>query len=101
MGSSCLLCGPPSHTGAPGEANCTACHTSFPVNSGTGGVTITGLPANYRPGQVVPITVTVSQDGNTATVAVKCSTAKIKDTVIKARADAIARLALIENALNS
>ena len=50
-----------SHTGAPGEANCTACHTSFPVNSGTGGVSITGLPANYLPNRQIPITVTASQ----------------------------------------
>ena len=50
-----------SYTNAPGEANCTACHTSFPVNSGTGSITVTGVPANYRPGQVVPLTVTVSQ----------------------------------------
>src|SRR5687767_5905242 len=26
----------PSHTNGPGEANCTACHGDFPVNSGTG-----------------------------------------------------------------
>src|SRR5437764_15045126 len=52
---------PPSHTNAPLENNCTECHTSFPVNSGTGGVTINGLPARYSPGQQVPVTVTVSQ----------------------------------------
>ncbi|MEP7212045.1 MAG: choice-of-anchor V domain-containing protein [Acidobacteriota bacterium] len=50
-----------SFTGAPGESNCTACHTTFPVNSGTGGVTITGMPSNYRPGQQIPLTVTVSE----------------------------------------
>ena len=38
-----------SHTNAPGEDNCTACHISFPVNSGTGSVSIAGLPANYLP----------------------------------------------------
>jgi hypothetical protein len=48
----------PSHTNAPLEANCTACHADFPVNSGTGGITIGALPANYLPGQQVPITVT-------------------------------------------
>lgn len=51
----------PSYTNAPGETNCTACHTSFPVNSGGGSVTINGLPANYKPGQQIPLTVTVSQ----------------------------------------
>jgi hypothetical protein len=50
-----------SLTGAPGEANCTQCHSQFPVNSGTGNVRITGLPPNYRPNQQIPITVTVSQ----------------------------------------
>jgi hypothetical protein len=50
-----------SHTGAPGEANCTACHGEFPVNSGTGGITIGAIPANYVPNQQIPITITVSQ----------------------------------------
>lgn len=51
----------PSHTNAPGETNCTACHTDHPVNTGTGNVQITGIPANYLPGQTIPVTVTVSQ----------------------------------------
>jgi len=51
-----------SHTNAPGEGNCTACHSDFPVNSGTGGVTISGIPANYLPNQQIPLTVTVSQE---------------------------------------
>jgi hypothetical protein len=50
----------PSHTNAPGEANCTACHSDFPVNTGGGSVVITGLPVNYRPGQQIPVTVTVT-----------------------------------------
>lgn len=51
----------PSHTNAPDEANCTACHADFPVNSGTGSVTITGLPANYLPNQQISVTVRTSQ----------------------------------------
>ena len=51
----------PSHTGATGEANCTACHTDFPVNSGTGSITITGVPANYIPGRQYQLTVRTSQ----------------------------------------
>ncbi len=50
----------PTFTGAPGEGNCTACHTDFPVNSGGGNVMITGLPTNYLPNQVIPVTVTVN-----------------------------------------
>lgn len=49
-----------SHSGAPGEQNCTVCHSTFPVNSGTGNIQITGLPANYLPNQQVPMTVTVN-----------------------------------------
>ena len=49
-----------SHTNAPGENNCTACHLEFPLNSGPGNVTISGIPANYRAGQTIPITVTAT-----------------------------------------
>lgn len=60
--SSASASGPaPTFTGAPGESNCTACHTTFPVNSGTGSVRISGLPRNYKPGQQIPVTVTTSQ----------------------------------------
>ena len=52
----------PGHTNAPSEANCTACHVDFPVNSGGGSLKITGMPANYLPGQQIPLTVTLSQD---------------------------------------
>lgn len=51
----------PSFTGAPGEANCRACHGDSPLNSGGGSATISGLPANYLPNQQIPVTVTVAQ----------------------------------------
>ncbi len=51
----------PSHTSAPGESNCTECHITFPVNSGTGNILITGIPKNYKPNQQFPVTVTVNQ----------------------------------------
>ena len=50
-----------SHTNAPGENNCASCHSDFVANSGTGGITIAGLPANYLPNQQVSLTVTTSQ----------------------------------------
>jgi hypothetical protein len=50
-----------SHTGAPNEANCTECHNSFPLNSGTGSVYVSGLPEKYTPGQQITITVTTRQ----------------------------------------
>lgn len=51
----------PGHTNAPGEGNCTACHVDFPLNSGGGTLSISGLPANYKPGQQIPLTVTLNQ----------------------------------------
>lgn len=54
--------GPPAtFTNAPGENNCTACHVDFKANSGTGSVQISGLPATWSPGQLIPVTVTTSQ----------------------------------------
>ncbi len=58
---------PPSRTGAPAlgsfpaETTCTACHTTFPLNSGPGTLTITGLPVTYSPNQEIMVTVTVNQ----------------------------------------
>lgn len=52
----------PSFTNAPNESNCTACHSTFEVNSGTGNIVISGLPANYLPGQEIPLRVTVNDD---------------------------------------
>ncbi|MEP7271906.1 MAG: choice-of-anchor V domain-containing protein [Acidobacteriota bacterium] len=57
--------GPPaSHTGAPGESNCTACHSSFPANFGLGSVSLGGLPLHYTPNDLIPLTVkTFHTDG--------------------------------------
>jgi len=58
--------GPPTaHTGAPGESNCTACHSSFALNSGTATRTLVldatpGLTA-YTPGQTYTVVYTLSQ----------------------------------------
>lgn len=54
-----------SFTNAPGEGNCTACHTSFTVDTGGGGVTITGLPHDYRPNQQIPLTVRTTHSSAT------------------------------------
>lgn len=50
---------PIAHTGAPGENNCTACHSTFPVNTGGGSVTI-NAPGTYSPNQTLMIQVSVS-----------------------------------------
>lgn len=49
----------------PTENNCTACHSGAQPNSGPGSVTISGLPANYLPGQVIPLTVTTADPNAT------------------------------------
>ncbi|MCA1589721.1 MAG: hypothetical protein LC734_04880, partial [Acidobacteria bacterium] len=50
----------PGHTNAPLEGNCTSCHTGNPINGSGGNILIEGLPANYKPGQQIPLTVTVN-----------------------------------------
>jgi len=55
--------GPPdAHTGAPGESNCTACHASFPLNSGNGSLTI-NAPATYTSGATINVTVHLQDPG--------------------------------------
>src|SRR5262249_53056700 len=41
------------------STNCTLCHDNFPLNSGTGGVILSGQPASRSPGQTYALTVTV------------------------------------------
>lgn len=41
---------PPGHTGAPGEADCTACHSDNERNDAAGALAIDGLPERYEPG---------------------------------------------------
>lgn len=60
--------GPPiGRTGAPAlgtfpaELTCQGCHNSFALNTGSGVLSITGLPATYTPGQEVTITITLNQ----------------------------------------
>lgn len=47
-------------TDAPGEANCTNCHGTFPLNSGSGMLQIDGLPATYMPDETYDLTLTLS-----------------------------------------
>ncbi len=44
----------------PGYTNCTACHTSFPVNSGIGTVAMVFPPLNYISGAIMPVDITVA-----------------------------------------
>lgn len=58
--------GKAGRTGAPGENDCTGCHTSYLVNSGPGSITISSpnlINWQYVPGQTYQIDVTVSHTG--------------------------------------
>ena len=58
---------PVAHTGAPGETTCaqSGCHTSFNVNSGSGTLTLTGLPVDgYVLRQQYELDVTLTQGSN-------------------------------------
>ncbi len=50
---------PVAKTGAPGESNCTDCHSGS-VLSAQGVVTLTGLSADYVPGQTYNLSISVS-----------------------------------------
>lgn len=45
-------------SGAPGESNCTVCHTGEPADPT--GMTITGLPTNYLPNRQYSVTITLN-----------------------------------------
>ncbi len=47
-------------TAAPGEGNCTQCHSSFTLNSGSGSLTITGIPQNYVPATSYVVTISLA-----------------------------------------
>lgn len=51
---------PNARTGAPGESTCIACHSTFPLNSGSGELTLSGFPAEYEPGASYDVTLTLS-----------------------------------------
>ncbi|HMV99336.1 MAG TPA: hypothetical protein PLL06_00150 [Acidobacteriota bacterium] len=54
----------PGYTSAPGDlGTCVSCHDSFELNSGSGVVTLSGVPQMYQPGQTYPLTLTVQQAG--------------------------------------
>jgi uncharacterized protein (TIGR03437 family) len=58
----------PARTGAPGELTCNSagCHNSFQTNSGSGALSLTGLPATYTPNQEINLTVTMNQASRAA-----------------------------------
>lgn len=56
--------GPPTErTGDFGELTCMECHTGNTLNASGGSFAITGVPAEYQPGQTYPITVSIQKSG--------------------------------------
>ena len=56
--------GPPlGVTGDFGQPNCTDCHSGNSLNAAGGTFTISGVPAEYVPGNAYPITVAISKSG--------------------------------------
>ncbi len=47
----------------PGMNNCTACHSSFPVNSGDGTLSLVGLPDTYQPESTYTLQVVLEDPG--------------------------------------
>lgn len=47
-------------TAAPGEGNCTQCHSTFGLNSGSGTLSISGIPQSYTPATSYVVTVSLS-----------------------------------------
>lgn len=52
--------GAPAFAGKPAESTCQACHSHAPVNSGGGQLRILGIPTQYQPNTIYPITVQLS-----------------------------------------
>ncbi len=50
---------PNGRTNAPGESNCTACHSSFGLNSGSGTLAVAGLSEVYEPGMTYDLIVSL------------------------------------------
>lgn len=50
---------PLGFSGGPGDQNCTACHNSFPLNSGKGSLILSGIPFEFQPGETYNLTLTI------------------------------------------
>lgn len=47
----------------PGNLDCTACHTTFPANSGSGGTNLLQMPGTFTPSLAYPVGVLVGHTG--------------------------------------
>jgi hypothetical protein len=52
----------PNVTGGFGEQSCRLCHLDNPLNARGGLLTLTGVPIEFSPGAVYPITVTIARE---------------------------------------
>ncbi len=54
---------PNAKTGAPGESTCIDCHSTYPLNSGSGSITLHNIPSEYELGQSYLIDIEVQHVG--------------------------------------
>jgi hypothetical protein len=54
---------PPGFSGGFGEASCHGCHSEMELNDSRGKAVLAGVPERYAPGQVYPLTVTLTRPG--------------------------------------
>jgi len=52
-----------NYTNDAGNNNCTACHNSYTLNSGSGNLVLSGLPSQFVGGQTYNLTVQLNQSG--------------------------------------
>jgi hypothetical protein len=50
-------------TGSPGESTCVSCHSDYALNSGSGTMVLSGIPATYTPGDTYHMTLTIAHPG--------------------------------------
>jgi hypothetical protein len=73
---------PSKKTGAPGEGDCTGCHNDFAVQPAGTHLTLSGIPAQFTPGQTYSGTVSLRSNGSS----VWGFELAVKDTALQAQA---------------
>lgn len=76
---------PSKRTGAPGEGDCTGCHSDFTLQPAGTHLTLSGIPALFAPGQTYSGTVTLASNGSS----VWGFELAAKDTTLQAQAGTI------------
>ncbi len=76
---------PSRRTGAPGEGDCTGCHGDFALQPAGNHLGLSGIPAQFSPGQTYSGTITLASNGSS----VWGFELAVKDTTLQAQAGTI------------